>query len=430
MSIGLKLYLVFIVSWFLHLGARIELLGTMRVDLMLVVVLVVLAAKQYFAAGAHTTQTERILRALIAYSILTIPFVEWPGSVIKDGLQTLIKAIVFYYFTVAFIESERDLRRFLVVFLACQLFRILEPLYLHVAFGYWGSQASMSGWESLDRLSGAPSDVVNPNGLAFIVCTVLPFLYFMASFSRAYKLAALVFVPVSIYVLLLTGSRSGLIGLFVICAGVVYKSKSRLLMVAVPIAGIALIGSLSMLSPDMQDRYLSIIGKGEKNASTAEDRWEGMEDQLNVAMRRPFFGHGIGTSPEANGNFSTSGPYAGRTMPAHNLYLEIVQELGLIGLAIFLVFIKSIFSGFRGGDSQSFISEEGSILARLKMAMQVWLIMNIVFSLVSYGLTSYEWYLFAGLSVVAQRLSTFKKVLKTEMKLVGTIRYSRAGLER
>jgi hypothetical protein len=37
--------------------------------------------------------------------------------------------------------------------------------------------------------------------------------------------------------------------------------------------------------------------------------------------------------------------------------------------------------------------------------MEVWLAMNVVFSLVSYGLSSYEWYLFGGLSVVLRRLT-------------------------
>jgi hypothetical protein len=49
--------------------------------------------------------------------------------------------------------------------------------------------------------------------------------------------------------------------------------------------------------------------------------------------------------------------------------------------------------------------EAGSFVPRLIDAMQVWLIMNLVFSFASYGLSSYEWYLFGGLSVVLQRLA-------------------------
>ncbi len=78
--------------------------------------------------------------------------------------------------------------------------------------------------------------------------------------------------------------------------------------VAVIVVTIAAIG-FTMLSADMQDRYLSIFGKGEKNAATADERLEGMQEQLHVVMHRPLFGHGLGTSAEANYHFTTAGPY-------------------------------------------------------------------------------------------------------------------------
>ena len=168
---------VFVSSWFLHLGTRLPVLGLIRFDLILVGVLSYLALSTGRGGTTGRTSTDSLLRILIAYSVLTIPFVEWPGSVINTGISNFIKGIVFYYFTIAFVRTEKDLKKLVLVFVACQLWRILEPLYLHVTEGYWGSGASMANWEHLDRLSGAPSDVVNPNGLAFIICTVLPFLY-------------------------------------------------------------------------------------------------------------------------------------------------------------------------------------------------------------------------------------------------------------
>jgi len=173
---GLNLYLLFVVSWFVSLPARVPLLGIIRFDLLLVLILGIIAiSKKPTDKSSQKTNTDNLLKVLIIYSILTIPFVEWPGSVIKFGLPNLIKAVVFYYFTIVFIRTERDLKRFIFVFLACQVLRILEPLYLNVTQGYLGSHASMSGGsEFLGRLSGSPYDNVNPNGLAFIICTVLP----------------------------------------------------------------------------------------------------------------------------------------------------------------------------------------------------------------------------------------------------------------
>lgn len=126
-------------------------------------------------------------------------------------------------------------------------------------------------------------------------------------------------------------------------------------------------------------------------------------------MHRPIFGHGLGTSAEANANFTTSGPFAGWEMPAHNLYLEIGQELGVIGVIIFLFFIKAIFSGFAQSRRACMRHDVSSdYLPKLIDAMQVWLWMNLVFSFASYGLSSYEWYLFGGLSVVLQHFAGVK----------------------
>jgi O-antigen ligase len=402
---GLNLYLLFVISWFVHFPARLEFLGTIRLDLILVCILAGLALTRA-SRDEPPARAGKVLRLLIVYAIVMIPFVYWPGSAIKSGLPNFIKAAVFFYFTVAFVRTEADLKKFVLIFLSCQIFRIVEPLYLNLTQDYWGAGTSMGNWERMLRLSGAPSDIINPNGLAFVVCTVLPFLYFMSGLSSKYFFIALMLAPACLYVLSLTGSRSGIIGLAALMLSVVVKSKSRASIFLIATIGLVVVGvGFTFLAPDLQDRYLSIIGKGEKNAVTVEERMEGMEAQLEVVMNRPMLGYGLGTSAEANAHFTTSGPYQGMELPAHNLYLEIAQELGVGGLIIFLFFIKEIFSGFAMSKKLSARHDPGGFLARMVDAMQVWLVMNVVFSFASYGLSSYEWYLFGGLSVVLQRIA-------------------------
>jgi O-antigen ligase len=395
--LGRNLYLVFVASWFLHLGARVPALGAIRIDLILVVVLTILAFAGKSKERTATTEIDKVLRVLFVYALLVTPFVEWPGSVIRTGIPEFIKAVVFYYFTIAFIKSESDLKALVFVFLACQLFRVLEPLYLHVTLGYWGSVASMSNWEFLNRLSGSPYDVVNPNGLAAIICTVLLFLYYLAGLSWINTLAFLALAPACLYALALTGSRSGFVTLIVILAVIVLKSRHRFLVGAAGV--LVIVAGFQFLSADQQDRYLSVFGAGEKNLETADQRFDSMEADFLVAMRRPVLGHGLGTSQEANANFG------GRNQPSHNLYLEVVQELGLIGLAIFLLFLKSILTAsvqLRRAYADAYAAK---FPLRLVDALQVWLWMNLIFSLASYGLSVYEWYLMGGLLLVMRRFA-------------------------
>ncbi len=394
---GLKLYLVFVISWFLHLGTRLPVLGLIRLDLFLVCILCWLALSNTSKSSGRRTRTDELLRQMIIYAVLTVPFVEWPGSVVRTGIPDFVKGVVFYYFTVAFIRSEKDLQKFIFVFVACQLLRIIEPLYLHITEGYWGSSASLSNWESMNRLSGAPSDTVNPNGLAFIVCTVLPFLYLLSGLSWKGRLVFALCTPLCIYTLILTSSRSGILGLIIVFGGILVKSQRRLLWAS---SGVLLVViGFPLLDTDTQDRYLSIIGKGKKNAATAEGRINGVEDNFTVALRRPLFGHGLGTSREANANFGVEKD----DKPAHNLYAEVAQELGFIGLVIFIQFLKSIFAGFAECKRSSTNHDPSLFSLRLVDTLQVFLIMNLLFSFASYGLSSYEWYLLGGFSVVMQR---------------------------
>jgi len=401
-DLGFKLYLLFVISWFLHIGERIPVLGLLRLDLSLVLILIILCfgENKDDKGEKEKNNTETILRYLILFSVFAAPFAQWPGSVIHTGIPNFIKAVVFFYFTVNFITSEKKLKIFMGVFLACQSFRIIEPVLLHMTTGYWGDRAYASG-EYMNRLSGAPYDIVNPNGLAFVILTVLPFYYFFANLTWKNKIALLLTTPIFLFALNLTGSRSGMVGFVVILIGIILKSKKKFLLITIfVICGVIVFLNLT---PDHQDRYLSIIDSKTKHASTAQGRIEGVKVDFEVAFRKPFVGHGLGTSREANANFGA------RDQIAHNLYSETAQEIGFIGVIIFLLFIKSIITNFIE-TTRIFqkLESKDLFLLNFNNSMQVWLGMNILFSFASYGLSGYEWYLFAGLSVVTKKISIEK----------------------
>ncbi len=397
---GYYIYLLFIVSWFTHLASRITLLGFVRFDLVLVVLLFFIALKEgFFNNLSNAKKTGSILLVLSGYIAITTPFVEWPGTVVRYGVENFIKAIVFFLFTVQFVTTEWKLRVFLAVFLASMTFRVMEPLYLHITEGYWGDVAFYSmGTEFMYRLSGAPHDIINPNGLAFVILTILPFYYYLFFTSWKYKIAVLIMTPFLLYALMLTGSRSGVIGLLIVVAGIVLKSQNKAMVIAIAlICGITM---FSCLNPELRDRYLSIFSRESKQAETASGRIEGVKESFRVAMRKPIVGHGLGTSIEANFNFT------GKALRAHNLYAEIAQEIGFLGLIIFINYMRAIVSNFY--ESYKRLKNRRyncPFLFLVSEAMLLWMVMNFVFSFASYGLSSYEWYLFGGLSVVLLNLT-------------------------
>lgn len=395
------IYLLFITSWFVHLPARIPALGVIRIDVLMLVALTILVWKS--DTRYERSSVDKWLVALIIFALLEIPLVEWPGSVLRKGIIDLVKAVAFYFLTVRVVTSERRLRTFISVFIACQLFRIAEPVFLHLTTGYWGSFAATGGGtDFLNRLSGAPKDVVNPNGLAFIICTVIPFMYVLASTNWRWRIASLASLPLCLYALALTGSRSGVVALLVVAAALIAMSRHRVVMAVV--GCVILLAAFLALPPDMKDRYLSLVGKSEQNAGTAEGRISGLSRDFSVAMRRPVFGYGLGTSREANFNFG------GNAQPSHNLYIETMEDVGLIGLVIFLGFLRATFRELMAVRRQV----AGSFGGRLDFptavasAVLAWAVMDFVFSFASYGLLSFDWYMIAGLAVVISRIVAVK----------------------
>lgn len=400
-------YLIYMASLFLHLANRFPVLGAVHIDFLLIVVtgIALMLETREEDDGDEEFDEDRspwshsgiVLLFLFTYIVLSLPFVTWPGSVLGFGVRELAKGIIFYYFTVRTVTTERRLKIFLTVFIVLQTIRVFEPTYLHVFHGYWGSKATIGYDESMERLAGAPADWINPNGLAFIIVFVLPFFHFLAIRSAfKYKLIYLCSLPVFVYALLLTGSRSGLLAMFIVVLGIIVASKRKILLTLLAVICVAC--SLSSLGDVQKERFESIYRKDVRHAATAQGRIEGLKSGIRVVMDAPIIGHGLGTSREATFNVLR------QDLKAHNLYLEVAQELGCIKLLIFLAFIVCIIQDFFKCRSAVRISGR-PFLINATAATGTCLAMNLFFSLASYGLLTYVWYMLAGLIVVIHNLA-------------------------
>ena len=396
------LYIYFVFDFFLHLSARIPGYGVIRPTLLLAVliILALIAQKDKFSVVIHDPVFKTI-KVLLIYLIVSLPLVTWPGSVLMNNLPVFIKAIVFLFFTALIIDTEKRLKIFLSVFISCQVFRVLEPLYLNITSGYWGDSTYLGGGEFASRLSGAPADIVNPNGLGFVIVTIVPYLYYLAwqSSSKFLKFLFLMVSPLLVYALVLTMSRGAFLALLVVLWMIFKKSRHKIFLIMVMAVGLVIIWS--NLSENHKDRYLSLISSDARQSASAEGRWQGMVNEFGVGMERPIIGHGLGTSKEAK-------VHAGRGwMISHNLYIEILIEIGLVGFILFFSFLKSIYSKFKKNyeKMQEYgVTDEGSFIWRLNTALTAVFWMYVVYSFNYFGLSVYYWYLFAGLVIAFSKI--------------------------
>lgn len=392
-----RLYLLYIVSFFLHSPARLHFLGTIHVDMIMVGVIFFLTTSSGNTARRQD-RASRILLIMLAYSIFEIPIVTWPGSVVHYGLSMFIKAIIFYFFTVKLIRTEKRLVGLILTFVLCNAFRVFEPLYMHLTTGYWGDMTDMGGVIE-HRLQGSPYDIVNANGLAFVIASILPFFhYIFGGGGWKGKLFYIISLPLLLFAMKLTLSRSGLLAVAIVGLSIFVKSKRKGLLGLIGVAVVAIF--FSTLNSVQSDRYLSIVDHHVAGGKSAEGRITGLIADFKVAMERPIFGHGMGTSKEANFHGH------GNAQPSHNLWIETWQEIGLIGLIMLAAYVVTIVKNFSvASRALRQVVPPKDMIYRCSLAMQVWMYMNLLFSLASFGLTDYEWYLFGGLSVVIADLA-------------------------
>lgn len=404
-------FLYFTLDFFLRFSARIPGYSALRPTLIAVVILALLLFVQREKLVEKLRHPVfKPIFFLFAYIIISLPLVEWPGSVIRNNLDPFVKAIVFLFFTALIVDTRNRLAWFVGVFVLCQVVRVLEPLYLNVTQGYWGSATYLSSAEYANRLAGAPADVINPNELGFVIVTVIPFLHYLLWTGR-WKLKAvyLVLMPLLLYALILTMSRGAFLALIVVSFFIFKESRHKTALVGV--AAIAIVAAFSVMTPVQKDRYLSLIDRDVEGGASAEGRIRGMVQEFQLGLSRPIVGHGLGTTGEAKAN------KLGRRQASHNLYAELLIEIGIIGFAIFITFLVRAFKQLKVLQA-TFVRDNQkttSFYENLNKVLICLFWMYAVYSLNYWGLSQYYWYLFGGLTIALGRLAMLDNSL-TERK--------------
>src|ERR1700683_2576210 len=289
------LFCVFLVSYFGRLPARVGVLGVLHFDLVLAVLtmLAIAGGRGTSSAPMNFKQMDPVVRRLwilLVYIVVAIPFVEWPGSALHN-LEPYGKSVCFFFFVLATVDTTRKLKTLLGLYVALQVFRVMEPLYLHLTSGYWGTFASLGNWEYMDRLSGAPHDIINPNGLGFVVIITLPMLQFLIKpTTLARRIVWTAIAGAMCYALVLSASRSSFLALGFLCLFVIWRSKHRVGWMAVAVVGAVL--AVALMTGMQRNRYLSIVSHDAPGAVTAEGRVAGLVADFKVSLRRPLLGTG------------------------------------------------------------------------------------------------------------------------------------------
>jgi putative inorganic carbon (hco3(-)) transporter len=401
------LFSVYVIIWYLQVGARIPTLGAIRLEFVLGALLAVIA----ILSGVSLRSPLTPVLALLFVAILSqVPFSHDVITSYNVLLDRVLKFFVLAVFIVAFVKGPRQLRWFLGAFLfAC--FKMGQE-------GLVGRLNGSMMWENqgVFRLHGPTSLYTHPNSYAGMALGTLPFVvYLFPVASRWVKGFLFMLALFAGNIILFSGSRTGYVGLVGFLLVAVWKTKRRVrtLCVLAVVTGVA----LPLVPTDYIERFNTIFTGEDKVGQSSALRREILTDAVHVFAAHPL-GVGVSAFP------AVRRAMFGRDQDTHNLYLEVATNLGIQGLLVFLLFVGAqlrllsklstelrdnarqleAVAGLRGGVEQAHLSDVRLMLATAD-AVQVFLAVRLVLGLFGMDLYEIYWWFAMGLTIALSNMS-------------------------
>jgi putative inorganic carbon (HCO3(-)) transporter len=325
--------------------------------------------------------------ALIGFSTLAVASLSWslnPEVTQATGVE-LLKLTAIYLTIVNVITSGK---RLAVVCGAMVLASVVTSI--GVINWYMVGEDLVEGFRA--RWVGVYAD---PNHMAMNIGLVVPLaVAFMARKGSAWvwRLACLVAAALAVTAIVFSHSRGGFIGLSLAMAVWAVREKRR--MQAVVVGSLFVVGLLVFAPKSFWERNETVATFHED--ASAMGRVYAWQVASRISLDRPLLGVGAGSFRYAWPLYAP--PEARRAYVAHNIFLDVIGELGWVGLAFFLVFA----GGSAGGAfAASRVSEMGWLARALSASMVGYLVCDL-FS--GYILSAHCYVLF-GLAAAAQRIA-------------------------
>jgi O-antigen ligase len=400
--------LVFLAIHFVQPGELIPALAPFRIELVYgALLIIILIVRTTSAATRSALLRDRILMVavlLIGAGVLSVPFSVWPGGA-AETVITMSKLVVFILLMRLMVDSER---------------RLQYVLWCMVAIATWFAGSSLSSYYQgqyytlhynmgdLARAEGVNSLAGDPNELAGLLLALLPLIVALLrstrnKFARFILLACM---AMSLIAMTLTGARMVMVSLIVMIIYYALRSKRRIRAFAA--CAIVAAAIWIWLPPQYKQRYLTVetYAEGGQLDDSNEVRLQVWKAGLYIFLRHPILGVGGGQFPTAYAQEYLAGR-RGDWMNPHNLLIQVVCELGIVGLAVFGYWLWQVAKGI-----SEVLREKGNPVVELSyqvaVACSVMYLGVFVLSFVSHTLYRPYWYLLAGLVAVNQNVALAK----------------------
>jgi len=241
----------------------------------------------------------------------------WLTGGIDAATTFIISAFIPFVLISSLLAENKKINLFLFVILISTLFMLHHSYIQSISAGgiAWSGMSAYGGEGGRVRYLGFFND---PNDLGMFLLMNIPIAFYFRSISKSFiiRMIMLAWILMLLYGIYLTNSRGTMLGLFSLAGAYTFfrfgKVKAFILLgICIPIAFVVM-------------NQFREIDSGE---SSAQGRIEAWYEGVQMFKYRPLLGVG-------KGNFTE---HHHRT--AHNSYVLVMAELGVLGYSFWFVFI-------------------------------------------------------------------------------------------
>ena len=315
------------------------ILGTFHVERIYMIVLLVSvlnSKNKHYVSHAINKSVLWFLLAIIAAALFA-----FDKSVAFESVQEYCKLLIFYFLIILTIRDEKDLKVF--------LFAYIVIMFLYVGKSAWEFFVNDNYWwrMGIKRMKGIDTSYGDPNSLAASIVYSLPFgwaLFRLGLEQRWQRILLWGYGVLALVCIIYTGSRSGMVAtiLFLLLL-LMFSSRKIIGILLIPLL---LFGVWNTMPESYKIRFISTFAEagadeaGQKGAyDSAHGRLAGLEQGYKTFLSHPVFGMGPGNFKYTWGG--GTGEIIG--MSAHNLYGQLLGELGGVGSVAFVALMWTIF---------------------------------------------------------------------------------------
>ena len=264
--------------------------------------------------------------------MLNVPMAGDPVRARHTFIEWFLKHAFLTLFMITLLRTPRYIWWFLGTYLFSCFYIYQESTQGLINGGlYWMNQGI---W----RLHGSVPIYSHPNALSSIALEALPFVAYLFIPVRKwyFRVALLAIVPVSLVCVVYSGSRTAYVAIIAMIAMMWLLSGKKLKLLLLFAAVLPLL--LMAVPEQYKERFSSITGQ-EKQGHSKNARIQLVEDAWAIFLDNPL---GVGVD-----SFETERIRRfGKNQDTHNLYLQVLTNLGVQGAAVFVVWVTSLYLAF------------------------------------------------------------------------------------